>query len=108
MDKERSRHFRCTNGFELERRRQRGVASIRDALISTNPARAPLALGEPPCKDRPGCRVTSAARDAHMTIDPRALEYFRQAHSGDVIAPGHDRYEQARRVWNAMIDRRPA
>jgi len=43
-----------------------------------------------------------------MTIDRRALENFRQAHSGDVIAPGHERYEQARRVWNAMIDKRPA
>ena len=27
---------------------------------------------------------------------------------GLLITPGHDGYEQSRRVWNAMIDRRPA
>ncbi len=31
---------------------------------------------------------------------PRAL--------GDVLAPGDDGYEQARRVWNGLIDKRPA
>jgi FAD/FMN-containing dehydrogenase len=43
-----------------------------------------------------------------VTISPRDVEAFQQAHSGDVITPADDRYDQARRVWNAMIDRRPS
>src|SRR5262245_61112870 len=27
---------------------------------------------------------------------------------GDVLLPGNDAYEQARRIWNAMLDKRPA
>jgi FAD/FMN-containing dehydrogenase len=43
-----------------------------------------------------------------MTIESGALKQFRQTHRGDVITPEDPRYEQGRRVWNAMIDKRPA
>ena len=42
-----------------------------------------------------------------MLISASALQELRQAHRGDLIVPEDARYEDARRVWNAMIDRRP-
>lgn len=41
-----------------------------------------------------------------MSIDPLAA--LAEAIQGDMIRPGQDRYEDARRVWNGMIDRRPS
>jgi FAD/FMN-containing dehydrogenase len=43
-----------------------------------------------------------------MPIAFDSIQQFRHAHHGDVITPDDPRYEQARRVWNALIDKRPA
>ena len=41
-------------------------------------------------------------------IDAGALTGFRKRFSGDVVLPADASYDDARRVWNGMIDRRPA
>ena len=38
----------------------------------------------------------------------QAIEVFRKSFTGDVITADDPRYDNARRVWNGMIDRRPA
>lgn len=43
-----------------------------------------------------------------MASEQRLIDAFRRQHGGDVIVPGDGAYEQGRRVWNALIDRRPA
>ena len=37
-----------------------------------------------------------------------ALKELRERHRGDLITADDSRYDQARLVWNAMIDKRPA
>jgi FAD/FMN-containing dehydrogenase len=41
-------------------------------------------------------------------MDRAALAEFRHTFKGHLVVPGDDGYEQARRVWNGAIDRRPA
>jgi len=41
-------------------------------------------------------------------IEGKRLEAFRAAMRGETLVPGDPGYDQARAVWNAMIDRHPA
>jgi FAD/FMN-containing dehydrogenase len=47
----------------------------------------------------PGTRVTSSRR---------GVDGLGRGFGGQVLLPGDDGYDQARRVWNAIVDRRPA
>jgi hypothetical protein len=41
-------------------------------------------------------------------LDERVVKAFDGAFAGELIGPADERYETARRVWNGMVDRRPA
>ena len=41
-------------------------------------------------------------------ISPAASRKFADSLKGEIILPDDNRYEQARRVWNHAVDRRPA
>jgi FAD/FMN-containing dehydrogenase len=44
----------------------------------------------------------------HPTLPADLASVLAERIAGDVIAPDHPEYETARRVWNGMIDKRPA
>ena len=41
------------------------------------------------------------------TVDAETLQAFKVGFKGTVVAPDDPAYEETRKVWNAMIDRRP-
>ncbi len=48
-------------------------------------------------------------REGHdVDLDPKSVETLRAGLKGPLILPSDSGYEEARCVWNAMIDRRPA
>jgi len=53
--------------------------------------------------------TTRLEREASgVTLEASALTSFHDSFRGELVLPSDDAYEQARRVWNAAIDRRPA
>jgi FAD/FMN-containing dehydrogenase len=46
--------------------------------------------------------------DGRVKIDNGAVETLRQSMRGRVVTSGSPEYDEARTIWNAMIDRRPA
>src|SRR5512133_2931984 len=42
-----------------------------------------------------------------VDLPPEAFQAFRAAFGGTLLAPGDEGYEDTRRIWNGVIDRRP-
>jgi hypothetical protein len=45
--------------------------------------------------------------EAPMRVSPGHVDRLLETCSGDVITPGDDACDDARRAWNAVFDRRP-
>jgi hypothetical protein len=45
---------------------------------------------------------------AEAVLDERVVEEFRASLGGQLLRSGNDGYDEPRKVWNGMIDRRPA
>ena len=52
--------------------------------------------------------MDSASPGTFSPLSAATMDRLRMGIQGDVVDPGHADYETARRVWNGMIDRRPA
>jgi FAD/FMN-containing dehydrogenase len=48
-----------------------------------------------------------AADGGVVQVSPETLQAFKAAFRGAVLAPDAPEYDETRRIWNAMIDRRP-
>jgi FAD/FMN-containing dehydrogenase len=50
--------------------------------------------------------ITTTGTDS--VLDDAAIEAFKSSLRGELLKPGDIGYEEARRIWNGMIDKRPA
>lgn len=52
--------------------------------------------------------MDTASRSTHHLLSTTTVDRLRMGMKGSVVDPAHADYETARRIWNGMIDRRPA
>ena len=52
--------------------------------------------------------AVASTRDFEPKSSLQEIAAFRRRLAGSLVLPGDDDYHSARRVWNGMIDKRPA
>ena len=52
--------------------------------------------------------MATHALSVPIAVPERAVSRLRQSLSGSLLHPGHAEYDEARTIWNRLIDRRPA
>ena len=77
-------------------------ATLAGSATLTLPNAVRAASGADP--DVPAIRLSGAA----TVLEKAALAELAGRLRGTLILPAHPEYEQARRVWNPMVDKRPA
>ena len=51
---------------------------------------------------------TTGTKGANRNIDQKKLEEFKTGFRGGVLSPDVHGYDQARKIWNGMFDKKPA
>jgi len=90
------------------KRREFFAATLTSAAIAAFPMRRLLAEGAASASV-PDADITAIKLSGGPTVIPKAAVAGLRSHlRGLLLVSGQDGYEQARRIWNHMIDRHPA
>ena len=88
------------------KRREFFAATLAGAAIAALPIRRLVAEGT---AATPDTDLNAVKLGGGQTVIPKAaVTDLRSRLRGSVLVPGQEGYEQARRIWNHMIDRHPA
>ncbi len=90
------------------KRRDFCKASVIVGTAAALPAKELLAVAYGPIAEIVSDVPAITVSGTETVLEKAALTEFAESLRGVVLVPGHDGYDAARRVWNGMIDKRPA